>query len=66
VVLECVELPEADARRRPIAAYVNLRGEVLPFVRLRDHFEIGGNPGRRENIVVVQYGGQKAGVVVDG
>ena len=45
--------------------YVNLRGEVLPFVRLRDHFEIGGNPGRRENIVVVQYGGQKAGVVVD-
>jgi len=28
-------------------------------------FEIEGDPGSRENIVVVQYGGQKAGIVVD-
>jgi two-component system chemotaxis sensor kinase CheA len=65
MVLECVELAEADRQALTHRRYVNLRGEVLPFVRLRDHFEIGGNPGRRENIVVVQYGGQKAGVVVD-
>jgi two-component system chemotaxis sensor kinase CheA len=28
-------------------------------------FEVRGEPGKRENIVVVQYGGQQAGFVVD-
>jgi len=42
-----------------------VRGEVLPFVRLRDQFEVKAAAGKRENIVVVQYGGQKAGFVVD-
>jgi two-component system chemotaxis sensor kinase CheA len=65
MVLECVELPEADRQTLAHRAYVNLRGEVLPFVRLRDHFAVAGNGSRRENIVVVQYGGHKAGLVVD-
>ena len=65
MVLECVELSEADRRLAATRNYVNLRGEVLPFVRLRDEFEIKAPPGKRENIVVVQYGGQKAGFVVD-
>ena len=45
--------------------YANLRGEVLPFVRLRDVFRSGGTPPRRESIVVVNYAGQKAGLLVD-
>jgi two-component system chemotaxis sensor kinase CheA len=45
--------------------YTNLRGQVLPFIRLRELFEIEGAPARRENIVVVRYAGQKAGLVVD-
>lgn len=65
MVLECFELAEVDRQALLHRRYVNLRGEVLPFVRLRDHFEIGGSAERRENIVVVQYGGHKAGVVVD-
>ena len=64
-VLECVELSDTDRRALDQKSYVNLRGEVLPFVRLRDHFELIGNGSRRENIVVVQYGGHKAGLVVD-
>lgn len=64
-VLECIELSEADRQALAQRAYVNLRGEVLPFVRLRDHFEASGNSSRRENVVVVQYGGHKAGLVVD-
>ncbi|HLT98354.1 MAG TPA: chemotaxis protein CheA [Burkholderiaceae bacterium] len=64
-VLECMEMtPEAsqvaDGRR-----YFNLRGEVLPFMRLRDQFSIGGTPGRRENIIVVHAGDHKVGLVVD-
>jgi two-component system chemotaxis sensor kinase CheA len=45
--------------------YTNLRGQVLPFIRLREMFEIEGAPARRENIVVVRHAGQKAGLVVD-
>jgi two-component system, chemotaxis family, sensor kinase CheA len=45
--------------------YTNLRGQVLPFIRLRDLFEVEGTPTRRENIVVLKHAGQKAGLVVD-
>jgi two-component system chemotaxis sensor kinase CheA len=45
--------------------YTNLRGEVLPFIRLRELFAIPGKPAKGENIVVLKYAGQKAGLVVD-
>jgi len=61
MVIECIELNEMSADRD----FLNLRGEVLPFVRLRDMFEIEGEQPARENIVVVQFAGQKAGIVVD-
>ncbi|OHC66497.1 MAG: chemotaxis protein CheA [Rhodocyclales bacterium GWA2_65_19] len=61
MVIECIELANASADRD----YLNLRGEVLPFVRLRELFEVPGHKPARENVVVVQYAGQKAGIVVD-
>jgi len=45
--------------------YTNLRGEVLPFIRLRELFKVAGAATRRENIVVLKHAGQKAGLVVD-
>ena len=45
--------------------YTNLRGEVLPFIRLRELFSISGVPTRGENIVVLKHAEQKAGLVVD-
>ena len=45
--------------------YTSLRGAVLPFIRLRQLFCLPGTPPRGENIVVVKYAGQKAGLVVD-
>ena len=45
--------------------YTNLRGHVLPFIRLRDLFDVDGAPSKRENIVVLKHAGQKAGLVVD-
>lgn len=64
-VVECVELTPAQQLETRSRDFINLRGEVLPLVRLRDHFALSGASGRRENIVVVGYGGQKAGLVVD-
>ena len=65
MVMECVELSEAERRESRESNYINLRGTVLPFIRLRDYFCEQGKAGPRENIVVVQYAGQKAGLVVD-
>jgi two-component system chemotaxis sensor kinase CheA len=62
---ECIELSAKDRAETLKHQYINLRGEVLPFVRLREQFEIAEPVGRRENIVVVQYAGQKIGLVVD-
>ena len=45
--------------------YTNLRGQVLPFVRLRELFALDAPPPRSENIVVVKHAEQKAGLVVD-
>ena len=44
---------------------MNLRGEVLPLVRLRQLFAIEGDAPQRQNVVVVQYAGTKSGIVVD-
>jgi len=65
MVVECVELKEADRKAADKRSYVNLRGEILPYVRLRDFFNDHGNPARFENIVVVDLGGRKTGLVVD-
>ena len=50
-VVECIELPPgSDA-----ADYLNLRGEVLPFLRLRRLFAVAGEAPVRQNIVVVRF-----------
>lgn len=65
MVLECVEMHAIHQETSSSRNYINLRGEVLPFIRLRELFKVGGRPPRRENVVVVQYAGNKAGLVVD-
>lgn len=64
IVVECIEL-KAWASDESDGKYINLRGEVLPYRRLRDHFGIKSEMVQRENIVVVRYGEHKAGLVVD-
>ncbi len=65
MVVECMELVGEERERVRKSGYLNLRGQVLPLLRLRDMFEVKGEPRKRENIVVVQYAGQQAGFVVD-
>ncbi|MFZ6749169.1 chemotaxis protein CheW [Undibacterium sp. Ren11W] len=60
-VIECLELPRECAD----IDFMDLRGEVLPFIRIRNLFDIEGDLPRRQNVVVVGYGGNKAGLVVD-
>ncbi|MEW5903330.1 MAG: chemotaxis protein CheW, partial [Pseudomonadota bacterium] len=65
MVVECIELDDNDRRAGEQRNYLSLRGQVLPYMRLRELFEIDSAPVRRENVVVVQYGGERAGLVVD-
>jgi two-component system chemotaxis sensor kinase CheA len=60
MVEECIEF-----REEPGHDWVDLRGQPLPFVRLRERFGIEGAPARRRSIVVVRYGSRRAGLVVD-
>ncbi|MDH5613048.1 MAG: chemotaxis protein CheA [Gammaproteobacteria bacterium] len=65
MVVECFELSTDDRSNIKDHSYVNLRDEVLPLLRLRDVFDIHADASRRENIVVIKYAGQQAGLVVD-
>ena len=75
MVDECVEFTA-----EPGHDYTDLRGQVLPFIRLRDLFDMaseglaperpsaaaaGTSRAARQNIVVVKHAGQKFGLVVD-
>jgi len=75
MVEECIELNDALHGGDERANYVNLRGEILPFMHLKEMFgmhpvateivQTNKNDECRENIVVVRFAGKKAGFVVD-
>jgi two-component system chemotaxis sensor kinase CheA len=65
MVVECIELKVINNQQESAKNYIDLRGEVLPLIDLRGLLTIAGELGKRQNIVVVQYGNSKAGIVVD-
>jgi two-component system chemotaxis sensor kinase CheA len=63
VVIECLDLaPFLESEDNHL---INLRGEVLPFLRLREIFRIPGEAPARERVVVIHHGELRAGIVVD-
>jgi two-component system chemotaxis sensor kinase CheA len=63
-VRECLELP-AEKHSSAAGGVINLGGEALPYVRLRDLFECRGAAPAREKIIVVEYHGGRAGLAAD-
>jgi two-component system chemotaxis sensor kinase CheA len=64
-VIECIELPRDGSEDFASRGVINLRGQALPYVRLRDCFRLGGQPTERENVLVLRYHDQRIGLVVD-
>ncbi|HEX2574166.1 MAG TPA: chemotaxis protein CheW, partial [Polyangia bacterium] len=73
-IVELLELPAEDrdhpgaggpARGRPDHGILHLRGDPLPYVRLRSFFGARGGASARESVVVVDGGGHRVGLVVD-
>jgi two-component system chemotaxis sensor kinase CheA len=65
VVVECLAFPPSESRERTTGVLLR-HDEVVPYVRLRHLLGLGGEPPQRENVVLVQCDGQRAGLVVDG
>ena len=64
-VEECVELPpEGDARSKG-RSFLNIRDELVPFLRLRDLFNSTEPADRYQKVVIVSAGEMRVGLVVD-
>ena len=63
-VIECVDLP-AEERGSGLSGLMSLRGSPLPYLRLRELFDLPGEASPRENVVVVRNESTQAGLVVD-
>ncbi|MAU97280.1 MAG: chemotaxis protein CheA [Fulvimarina sp.] len=64
-VEECLELPtgvDGDARGR---SFLNVRGELVPFLKLRQVFNTEGRPDPFQKVVVVASDTTRVGLVVD-
>lgn len=64
-VEECVELTAEQANRIRGRNILNVRGEVVPYIRLRNTFGINGNPPPIEHIVISEVNNRRIGFVVD-
>ena len=62
---ECIELTEEMREERRGGSILNNRGEILPYVRLRDVFGIDGVAEGIEQVVVANSEQGKVGFVVD-
>jgi len=57
---ECIEFSSEGDHN-----FANLRGNALPFIRLREVFGTREPASRRQSIVVVNHAGERTGLVVD-
>jgi two-component system chemotaxis sensor kinase CheA len=63
-VMECLELP-ASRQESEDGGVVSLRGQPLPYLRLRDALGLAGDAPRRESMVVVRHDHGQMGIAVD-
>jgi two-component system chemotaxis sensor kinase CheA len=65
LVDECVALPAEHAASPGRRSLLAVRGEAVPFIRLRDHFGVEGNPASPPQVVITKVEGARVGFVVD-
>jgi two-component system, chemotaxis family, sensor kinase CheA len=63
--LECIELTREDTERANGKHLANVRGELIPYIRLRQHFGIRTQVPDIEQIMVVETEEGRYGFVVD-
>jgi two-component system, chemotaxis family, sensor kinase CheA len=63
-VEECVELTAADERSRG-RNFLNVRGDLVPFLRLRELFDTSGSPELHQKTIIISTGDTRVGLVAD-
>lgn len=64
-VEECVELPVTAGTQSRGRNFLDIRGSLVPFLRLRDMFNTPGEPETHQKVVIISSGEGRAGLVVD-
>ncbi len=64
-VEECVELPPTEESRVNGSNFLNIRGDLVPFLRLREMFNATTTPDKYQKVVVVSANDMRVGLVVD-
>ena len=65
IVEECVELTPQDVERTHGREMSYVRGEIVPYIRLRERFKINGTLPEIQQIVITEAVGGRFGLVVD-
>lgn len=63
-VEECVELTAEDERSRG-RNFLNVRGNLVPFLRLREIMSSSGAPDRHQKTIIISTGESRVGLVAD-
>lgn len=63
--LECIELSEADIEHANGKHVANVRGEIVPYIRLRQYFNVCTERPPIEQIMIVETDEGRFGFVVD-
>ncbi|MBN2010832.1 chemotaxis protein CheA [candidate division KSB1 bacterium] len=62
---ECVELTREDVARTHGQNICQVRGEIVPYIRLREQFHLAGESPEIEQVVILHHNDYKIGFVVD-
>lgn len=63
-VEECIELTAEDERSRG-RNFLNVRGNLVPFLRLREIMSASGTPDRHQKTIIISTGETHVGLVAD-
>ncbi len=63
--LECVELTRQDIEKANGKQMAYVRGQIIPYIRLRDHFGMRSKRPEREQIMIAETDEGRCGFVVD-
>jgi two-component system chemotaxis sensor kinase CheA len=64
-VEECVELPHSEQAAGRERSLLNIRGDLVPYLRLRDLFKPTAESDPHQKVIITSTGDMRLGLVVD-
>lgn len=65
IVEECIEITKSKLENLHGRNIIDVRGEIIPFIKLRNKFDIEGEPPEIQQIVIADVKNQRLGFMVD-